>query len=102
VKADMECSICKTPSEKLSRINGYDTGSCEACRLLLGAVFDRVGQVALNALLTEDYSPYCLRCSGAVRMRPVERFYWRCKCGAQHDERQACEVFLATRLAQKT
>ena len=31
--------------------------------------------------------PYCLRCSATVRMKKVEPFYWRCACGAEHDER---------------
>jgi hypothetical protein len=34
------------------------------------------------------YRPYCLRCQGLARMEIVERFYWRCACGAEHDERQ--------------
>lgn len=33
------------------------------------------------------YAPYCMRCSGLVRMRVVELHYWRCHCGAQCDYR---------------
>lgn len=33
------------------------------------------------------YAPYCTRCSGLVRMKVVERHYWRCHCGAQCDYR---------------
>ncbi len=33
------------------------------------------------------YAPYCMRCRGLVRMRVVERHYWRCRCGAQCDYR---------------
>lgn len=34
------------------------------------------------------YAPYCLRCTAVVaRMRVVEPFYWRCKCGAECDLR---------------
>jgi hypothetical protein len=28
-----------------------------------------------------------VRCRGLVRMGIVEPFYWRCTCGAEHDER---------------
>jgi len=35
------------------------------------------------------YAPYCMRCRGLVRMRVVERHYWRCRCGAQCDYRTA-------------
>lgn len=40
------------------------------------------------------YAPYCMRCSGLQRMQLVEPFYWRHKCGAEHDERAVlfCEV----------
>jgi hypothetical protein len=34
------------------------------------------------------YAPYCLRCTGLVRMRKVELHYWRCFCGAQCDYRK--------------
>ena len=41
-----------------------------------------------NATEDASYCPYCMRCRGLVRMRVVEKFYWRCaKCGAEHDER---------------
>ena len=33
------------------------------------------------------YAPYCMRCPGLVRMRRIERHYWRCGCGAQCDYR---------------
>ena len=33
------------------------------------------------------YAPYCMRCTGLVRMRIVDRHYWRCYCGAQCDYR---------------
>lgn len=33
------------------------------------------------------YAPYCMRCPGLVRMRVVERHYWRCRCGSQCDYR---------------
>ena len=39
-----------------------------------------------NALKDPNYAPYCLRCPGLVRMVKVEPLYWRCRCGAQHDE----------------
>lgn len=35
------------------------------------------------------YAPYCMRCQGLVRMRILERHYWRCSCGASCDYRQA-------------
>lgn len=41
----------------------------------------------LNAEKDPDYCPYCLLCSGLVRMKKVEDFYWKCHCGAKHDER---------------
>lgn len=40
-----------------------------------------------NAEKDPAYCPYCLRCSGLVRMVKVETFLWKCKCGAVHDER---------------
>ena len=42
-----------------------------------------------NAENDLNYAPYCMRCEGLVRMRPIERHYWRCLCGAQCDYRQA-------------
>jgi hypothetical protein len=46
--------------------------------------------VRSNAEQESSYCPYCMRCKGLVRMRIVERFYWRCaRCGAEHDERAA-------------
>lgn len=44
-------------------------------------------QVLINALANPAYRPFCLRCTGLVRMGIVEPFYWRCACGAEHDER---------------
>lgn len=43
--------------------------------------------VRWNAERDPNYCPYCLRCRGLVRMVKVEAFYWRCNCGAEHDER---------------
>lgn len=59
----------------------------------LSALFD-VGAWQRDVILRnveEDpyYAPYCLRCTGLVRMRIVERHYWRCHCGAQCDYRGA-------------
>ena len=34
-----------------------------------------------------NYCPYCMRCRGLVRMKKVEDFFWKCDCGAIHDER---------------
>lgn len=44
--------------------------------------------VRLNAEKNENYCPYCMRCPGLVRMKKIEQFYWKCKCGAVHDERK--------------
>lgn len=33
-----------------------------------------------------NYCPYCIRCNG-LRKQKVEHLYWKCKCGAEHDER---------------
>ncbi len=41
----------------------------------------------LNVEKDPYYTPYCMRCTGLVRMRIVERHYWRCRCGAQCDYR---------------
>lgn len=43
--------------------------------------------VRANALKDSKYCPYCLRCSGLVRMKRVSHMFWRCRCGAMHDER---------------
>ena len=44
-------------------------------------------QVRHNYEKDTTYRPYCLRCSGLVRMVLVEPYFWRCKCGAEHDIR---------------
>lgn len=45
-------------------------------------------QVRVNAEKDPTYCPYCMRCSGLIRMQKVEDFYWRCAvCRAEHDER---------------
>lgn len=44
-------------------------------------------QVRINAEADPTYCPYCMRCSGLVRMQLVEAMLWRCSCGAEHDER---------------
>lgn len=48
-----------------------------------------IGQMLVieNAKKDPNYCPYCMRCRGLVRMRKIEPFYWRCKCGAEHDAR---------------
>ncbi len=40
-----------------------------------------------NAAANPNYCPYCLRCRDLVRMKIIERFYWRCACGAECDLR---------------
>lgn len=49
-------------------------------------------QVLLNAEKDPSYAPYCLRCPGLVRMVKIEPFFWRCKCGAMHDERKPIKL----------
>lgn len=44
--------------------------------------------IRFNADKDPDYCPYCMRCSSFIRMKKIEPFYWRCKCGAEHDERE--------------
>lgn len=34
------------------------------------------------------YAPYCMRCTGLIRMRRVEQHYWWCACGAECDYRR--------------
>ena len=41
-----------------------------------------------NAERDPAYCPYCCRCTGLMRMKPIERFLWQCTCGAVHDERR--------------
>jgi hypothetical protein len=41
-----------------------------------------------NRATDKHYSPYCGRCPGLDRMKPVEPFLWKHFCGAIHDERQ--------------
>jgi hypothetical protein len=57
---------------------------------------ERKSQVRFNAERDPSYCPYCMRCTGLVRMRKVEDFYWRCGCGAEHDERRAVEQPIPT------
>lgn len=47
--------------------------------------------VIVNNALTRPggYSPYCMRCDGLHRMRPVGLLRWRHDCGAEHDEAAA-------------
>ena len=40
-----------------------------------------------NAAADPHYAPYCMRCTGLVRMRSVGRHHWRCTCGAACDYR---------------
>jgi hypothetical protein len=40
-----------------------------------------------NEQADPHYAPYCLRCTGLVRMRKVAPHHWRCSCGAQCDYR---------------
>lgn len=50
-------------------------------------------QVRVNAERDPTYNPYCMRCSGLIRMQLVEKFYWRCAvCGAEHDEREVADA----------
>lgn len=50
---------------------------------------DRTGisQVLSNAHQDSSYRPYCMRCSGLIRMAKVEAFFWKCGCGAVCDLR---------------
>jgi len=41
-----------------------------------------------NVVVDPHYTPFCMRCPGLVRMRSVERYYWRCRCGARCDYRK--------------
>jgi hypothetical protein len=41
-----------------------------------------------NAEKDPRYAPYCGPCPRLVRMKKVAPFYWRCACGAEHDERR--------------
>ena len=50
-------------------------------------------QVRINAEKDPNYCPYCLRCSTMARMTKVAPMYWRCRCGAEHDERSETEKF---------
>lgn len=47
------------------------------------------GIILENVAKDPHYVPYCMRCQGLVRMRAIERHYWRCACGASCDYRQA-------------
>ena len=48
---------------------------------------ERKSHVRYNAENDPTYAPYCMRCTGLVRMVKVIPFFWSCRCGAQHDER---------------
>lgn len=45
-----------------------------------------------NAKKNPEYRPYCMRCSGLVRMNKIKDFYWRCDCGAICDLREKDEL----------
>lgn len=49
---------------------------------------EAVSVIRANAELDPAYCPYCMRCRVLARMRKVLPFYWRCRCGAEHDERR--------------
>lgn len=57
----------------------------------MSAAFDHeAGQhevILRNVDEDPSYAPFCMRCPVLVRMRIVERHYWRCRCGAQCDYR---------------
>lgn len=40
-----------------------------------------------NAKKDPNYCPYCMRCTGLIRMKKVAPFYWNCHCGAIYDLR---------------
>ncbi len=45
-------------------------------------------QIYENVIKDPNYAPYCGRCRCLVRMRKVEKLYWKCaKCPAVHDQR---------------
>lgn len=52
---------------------------------------DPKSQIRRNAEHDPTYCPYRMRCPRLVRMAKVEPFYWRCRCGAEQDEREAAE-----------
>jgi hypothetical protein len=43
--------------------------------------------VRMNAEQDPSYRPYCMRCTGLVRMKIQAPMLWKCSCGAVHDER---------------
>lgn len=43
--------------------------------------------ILTNALKDPNYRPYCMRCRGLVRMEKIAPLFWRCKCGAEHEEK---------------
>lgn len=56
-------------------------------RVAAGAVsYGGPSLVRKNAEADPNYCPYCMRCSGLVRMRKVGHMHWRCDCGAEHIE----------------
>ncbi len=63
--------------------------NCSACFAdeALAARAKETSQVRINAEKDPAYAPYCLRCNTMARMKKIEPFYWRCDCGAEHDER---------------
>jgi hypothetical protein len=59
----------------------------EAVRLAREVMDD---QVQRNQAKDPTYSPYCLRCSGLVRLKKVERDLWQCtRCDVVRDDRIA-------------
>lgn len=50
-------------------------------------MMNRTSIIRWNAERDPHYAPYCMRCPRLVRMQKVESMYWRCACGAEHDER---------------
>jgi len=47
--------------------------------------------VRMNAEKDPNYCPYCMRCTGLVRMEKIDAFLWGCNCGAIGDERDDVE-----------
>jgi hypothetical protein len=59
----------------------------EAVRLAREVMDD---QVQRNQAKDPTYSPYCLRCSGLVRLKKIERDLWQCtRCDVVRDDRIA-------------
>lgn len=70
---------------------GIDAGQRDIIDAGQGGDIDAWQRAVILRNVEKDphYAPYCMRCTGLVRMARIARHYWRCRCGAPCDYRDS-------------